>query len=151
MLYFENVTFSNYVHINCKVLKIQNLVPYVILQNSIIQKEIRKKYFLEIYFLILRLVFEYVSSPFWIKCRIEIYIHSFKDFIRSCLSMPIVLLFFTIAFQSEVALYLTEFSPLITELVIDFIIVLLRLPLKNLLKLLGRFSFSWSCIKIQLL
>ena len=44
--------------------------------------------------------------------------HSFKDFIRSCLSMPIELSFI-IAFQSEVPLCLKEFSPWITEFVID--------------------------------
>ena len=50
---------------------------------------------------------------------------SFKDFVKSCLSMPIVLISFITTFQSEAALCLTEFSPDITEFVTDFIMVLL--------------------------
>ena len=61
-------------HINCKVL-IKNFVCCVILQNSIIQMDMRKKYILEsISILILRSGFEYVRSPFWIKCRCQRYI-----------------------------------------------------------------------------
>ena len=92
------VKLSNYIYINCKELKVQNFVCCVILQHS--ERNEEKKFFWRLFLSFkLQIGFWVCEKPFLNKVK-ESKIHSFTDFIRSCLSMPIVLTCFVIVFKS---------------------------------------------------